>query len=128
MYIWFPYKTPELFECQYNTLLLEVLSDFEHLGLSTSEHAYFSDSVPVGVPQITSTPENLSRPARKSGNHRKAQYILRQTAVQEKKCARKLNIGLLRQPIKATEKTHFFWPQRAQSTQSNFIIISVDQC
>ena len=59
MFIWFPYKTPDLSECQYNTPLPESLSDFEHLGLSGSEHRYFLDSVPVGVPQIAGALESL---------------------------------------------------------------------
>ena len=42
-------------------------------------------SVPVGEPQIASAPESLSRPVRKSGNHRMAEYIHLQQEGQGKK-------------------------------------------
>ena len=32
MFIWFPYKTPNLSECQYNTPLLEVVEHSENSG------------------------------------------------------------------------------------------------
>jgi hypothetical protein len=63
MYMWFPYKTPELSEFPYNIPSLSLfkgsLSDFEHLGLRDSEHRYFLDFVPVDVRQMTGAPESL---------------------------------------------------------------------
>jgi len=44
-----------------------------------------SDSVSVGVPEIAGTPESLHVRLKKSGNHLKAEYILRQQGGQEKK-------------------------------------------
>jgi len=44
-----------------------------------------SDSVLFGLPQRAVTPESLSRPARKSGNHYRAEYILRPQERQGKK-------------------------------------------
>ena len=70
MYIWFPYNIPSLSSFKGS------LSDFEHLGLHGSEHRYFLDSVPVGILQMVSTPENLRSWLQKSVYNRYGKDIL----------------------------------------------------
>jgi hypothetical protein len=48
------------------------------------------------VPQAAGAPESLSRSARKSGNRRNAEYILRQPGGQEEKWPKKRDIDLLK--------------------------------
>ncbi len=48
------------------------------------DHVVISDSVPVGMLQRASTPENLSSWIRKSGCNRYWKYILQKSGLQEK--------------------------------------------
>jgi hypothetical protein len=74
MFIRFPYNIPTF---RYLSVFEGSLLDFDHFGVSGSEQAYLSDSVPVGLPQTAGEPKSLHIRLENSGYNRHGKYILR---------------------------------------------------